>query len=264
MPGPLAVDDLHWADPGTIDVLELLVGHLPLLAAARSSDPATGGLVERLTAAGFECLRVGPLGPEDAAAIVRHHRTDLGPTAVRRIVRRCGGVPLLLAELAAGDAEVSESLRLSIDTRVASLSTTAARLLGLVALAGRPLSAASLSGDDVRQLTDLGLVRETAEGIEVSHAVLAEHVTARLDADSRRDLHRELAVLAGSAGEAARHHEAAGDLAQARAAALEAAANAEDRPVELAAHLAVAARCSGDSEADSLRLRAAWALALAM
>lgn len=42
--GVLLVDDLQWADDGTLQVLERLVGEVPLLLAVRRGDPAAEGV----------------------------------------------------------------------------------------------------------------------------------------------------------------------------------------------------------------------------
>ena len=54
-PFVLFLDDLQWADPSTLDLLEHLLGDprrrsLMLVGAVRTDDPGTAGIVERLHA----------------------------------------------------------------------------------------------------------------------------------------------------------------------------------------------------------------------
>lgn len=262
--GTLALDDLHWADPGTLQVVELLADVVPMVAAVRSGAEGSDTLVERLERLGFLVFRLAPLAPEDAADLVRSLRADASDIAVSRLVRRCGGVPLLLTRLAGPKGEASESLRISLSSRLQRVSDEAADLFGLLAVIGRPVSLSLVDAPHVDELVGATLAVRRDDEVEVAHAVLADLAGARLSDDERRALHRRAAQLATDSGERARHLEASGDLDEARALALRAAAEAEERPAEASAHLAVAARCSVGQQADELRLRAANALLVAL
>jgi len=266
--GLLALDDLHWADEGTLQVVELLAASVPLAVTFRIGDPATEAVRSRLEPLGFAFVQLEPLDPEDAAALVRQARPDVTAVSLARVVRRCGGVPLLLTQLAGPEGEEAESLRLALASRLRGVSPAAGELFGLLSLVGRPVAiGADAPPERVTELESAGLVRRHAQGAEVVHAILADMAVSRLSDERRRELHRGAAELVTDPGERARHLEAAGDTDAARELALEAAtaaASVAGQATEVAAHLAVAARCASGGEADTLRLRAAAALVEAL
>jgi DNA-binding CsgD family transcriptional regulator len=255
--GVLFLDDVQWADADTLALLPLLTPRVRLVAAVRHGGPAADGALDQLSALGFAQLPVEPLAPADTAALVRTIRSELSQTAVGLLVERSGGNPLLAEELAA-HGEVSASTRLALGARLDGLGAGPRRVLGLLALAGRPLDEKML-GADADGLVAGGLVRRLGSAVEIRHALLAEAVVDELGVGERRRLHSELARTLSDAGEAARHHGAAGENEAAVERAL-AAAEAAERPGEVAAHLAVAAANSRGESADALRLRAARAL----
>ena len=260
----LVIDDVHWADEGTIEAIELLAPSVPIAAAARPGGPAWTTLQDRLLGAGFVVVELPPLADAEAEAVVRAARADLSVTAIRRLVRRCGGNPLLLGELAGHDGEAAESLRLVVGERVSALSESARSCFSLLSLAGRPIPRQALATRDVGALRSARLVQLRGDDVEVRHALIGEIAVARLDAPSTMLLHRRLADIVETPGEVARHLEAAGEPVAAAEAALRAASTAVDHPAERAAHLGVAARCTTGAEADALRLSAASALASAL
>jgi DNA-binding CsgD family transcriptional regulator len=256
--GVLLLDDLHWADAATVEVVTLLAGRVGLLAGVRRGDGAASTVLDRFRAAGFTEVPLAPLGAEDAAAVVRSLRPDLGTAAVRRVVDRTGGNPLLLRELTTS-GEPTASLRLAIAARLRRLDAVGRDTFALLALAGRPLPAETLDEAGVKSLLDADLVVEASTGIAVRHALLAEVMIEQLSDDEVRELHLTLAGTVGDDGEAAHHYRLAGARQAAYEAALRAAQRSE-RAGEQAAHLAIAAECASGPTADELRLRAAEAL----
>ena len=255
----LFVDDLHWADGDSLEVVSLLAERVALVAAVRRGDPGAPQAVEALGAAGFELLPIDPLADQDAAELVAQLRPGLPMSAVEALVRRSGGNPLLLEELAAS-GEPTESLRLSLAARLRHIAPAAREAIGLLALAGRPLDPDEL-GPAGTELVDAGLAVHDGARTSLRHALLGETLAELLDDDERRRLHALLAERL-SAGEAARHYAAAGQRTQALDSAL-AAAEAAATPGERASHLEIAAECAGGAQATSLRLEAARALAAA-
>lgn len=256
--GVLLVDDLHWADSATIEALILLCGRIRMLAGVRLGDPGAGPITDQLLGAGFVALNLAPLAPADSTELVRSLRPDLAPVALDRLVRRTGGNPLLLNELAAS-GDPSPSLRLMLTARLRLLDVAGRDAFGLLALAGRPLPPGVLGKPGVKSLLDVGLGVVDPQGIAVRHAVLAEIAIDTFDTDERRALHARLARAVDDDGEAARHYAEAGEITRAHDAAMR-AADAAVRPGERASHLAIAATCASGPEADALRLRAALAL----
>jgi class 3 adenylate cyclase len=103
---PLTVlcEDLHWADDSTAQVVQAvgaIVSDLPLeLIVTRWPKPVTPIDLEAITS-GFTIVPVEPLAAATAAHLVRAVAGEgLSPERVDDIVNRCGGVPLLLEEVA--------------------------------------------------------------------------------------------------------------------------------------------------------------------
>ena len=262
--GIIALDDLQWADEATLEVVALLADSTPIAATLRSAAPVSEELRARLVVFGFAVIELAPLPDEEATALVVGMRADLSEVAVRRVVRRCGGVPLLLTQLAGPEGEASESLRIALASRLRGLDPESVALFHLLALIGRPIPAIPSELAVLMPLERAGLVHVRDRTVEIVHAVLAELALEQLTENGRRELHLRAAKRLRDPGEAARHFEAAGDRDRARGLALRAAEAAEDRATEAASHLALAARCSFGGDADELRLRAAVSLMVAL
>ncbi|WP_375479959.1 LuxR C-terminal-related transcriptional regulator [uncultured Jatrophihabitans sp.] len=265
--GVLLLDDLHWAAHTTLDVAARLAGRVAVLAGVRSGEPSTDRAVAQLRSAGYEVVTLPGLTEEQSAQLVAALRPDLSPGGRAQLLARAGGNPLLLRELAA-TGEPSASLRLAIEARLRKLGPVGQDAFNLLALAGRPVSAAAVGEIGVKKLVDADLavlVADRSAGgapmVEARHALLAEIAADRLAADEARALHKRIADEVRDDGEAARHLLLAGQSELAYAAALR-AADATTRPAERARHLAVAAACAVGPDADELRLRAARALEL--
>ena len=93
----LVVEDLHWADPSTLELVGQLLDapdDVPLLfvATSRSREPEL--------AARLELLALDRLGPRDARELVRS-ATDqtLDPALVEQIAAQADGVPLFVEEM---------------------------------------------------------------------------------------------------------------------------------------------------------------------
>jgi class 3 adenylate cyclase len=111
VPTVLAFEDIHWADPGQLDLLEHLASHLRdvpvvLLALARPElmdvRPSWGG--------GLLAQTTIPLEPLSAGDASRFASELLGPAPtsevdLERLVEVAGGNPLFVEELAASIAE---------------------------------------------------------------------------------------------------------------------------------------------------------------
>jgi DNA-binding CsgD family transcriptional regulator len=253
----LVLEDLQWADPATLEVVSLL-GAAPIVVSVRTADSAGDEVVPMLLEWGFATVSIDPLDAEAAEAVVRSTLTDASSVAVARLVRRCGGNPLLLTQLAAGGGEASESLRLALAARLRDATEAAARDFRLLATLGRPVPVNRLDAVVVQELTARRLVERSGEDVSVLHDLLGELALGGMPEADRRELHRRAAEISDDPGEMARHFEGAGDFARAHELATRAAGTAE-RAGERAAHLAVAARCAA-GDADGLRLEAATAL----
>ena len=252
--GILILDDVQWAAPATLEVLELLGGRVAVAAAVRRGDP--GGAAARGRLSAFRAVELDPLPADAAAELVRAGGPRLGRAAVSRIVERAGGNPLLLQELAAG-GEPSESLKLALAARARQLTPAGQHALRLLALLGRP-APVELLGSASAELVEAGLA--AGDGVvAIRHALVAETIAESLTPTERSEAHAELAGRLPDPGEAARHYL----LGDRRAEALErarVAAAAARTPGERAEHLRIAAASTTGPEAGELRLAAARAL----
>ncbi|WP_225320570.1 BTAD domain-containing putative transcriptional regulator [Streptomyces luteolifulvus] len=101
----LALDDLHWADDGTVELIDHLLRHPPraalLLALAhrpRQLSPRLSTGLARAEAEGRAVrLELGPLSAEDAAPL---YGKGLGPGRWRQLYEAGGGNPFYLEALA--------------------------------------------------------------------------------------------------------------------------------------------------------------------
>src|SRR5579885_462089 len=147
-PTVLVFEDIHWAQPSELALLEYLARHLRdapvlLVAAARpellDARPTWGaGLAAQTT------IPLDPLRAEEAAELAgRLVRTQgAAPAELAAIVETSGGNPLFLEELAASLAEVETSGGLPVTVREA----IAARIDALPAEAREALLGASVVG----------------------------------------------------------------------------------------------------------------------
>ncbi len=102
----LVLDDLHWADPASIELVSFLLGHPPdspvlmVLAWRPGEAPGlAGALVARARDLPRTALRLTSLS-EDALAVMLGG--DLGGTTLRSVFRASGGNPFYAEALAAG------------------------------------------------------------------------------------------------------------------------------------------------------------------
>jgi ATP/maltotriose-dependent transcriptional regulator MalT len=170
---PLVVclDDVHWADPASIDALAALVRRppaAPVLVAATAREgqvPATlaAALAEALRDGRAISLSLGPLTEAQAGELV-------GPAA-SAIYRASGGNPFYLEQLARVGADARGAADLAADGSVpqAVAAALAGELADLTVDARRALDGASVAGDPF----ELGLAAEIAELSEAAalHAI---------------------------------------------------------------------------------------------
>lgn len=101
----LCVDDAQWLDPASHRVLERLLGAAPALMILVLTQPAAGmGWRDRMVAAGFAHLLLGPLSRDDLRSLIR---LRLGCEAVddallTQIEARTGRHPFFSAEMVQG------------------------------------------------------------------------------------------------------------------------------------------------------------------
>jgi DNA-binding CsgD family transcriptional regulator len=284
----VVAEDVHWLDSSTCEVLAFVSRRLGadpigLIGTAREAELDDNPLA----GAGLAELRLGPLDPEAAAALLDAH-AELDPAVRQQVLEEAAGNPLALMEL---PLTVSQHGRGEVLDRWIPLTKRleqafASRLPGLPALTLTALLAAGLNDGD--SLPEVLAAASLVAGAQVSVADVAEAVAARLaevDGPSVRFRHplvrSAVCEAAGPAGRHAMHlalaqvlegvpdrqvwHRAAASLApdEKVAAGLDAAADRALRRGAIAgqaAALVQAARLSPNSAGRGQRLiRAAWA-----
>ncbi|MFE7902068.1 AAA family ATPase [Streptomyces sp. NPDC057424] len=272
----LVLEDLHWADQSSRDLLRFLLGRgvlrhrLAVFASYRADDlhrrhPLRPLLAELVRLPAVERLELRPLADPDVNRLVRALEPRPLPEAtVRRIVERAEGNAFYAEELlAATDTEsggVPSGLADVLLIRFEQLSETTQQVLRTAAVAGRRVDhdllreAVGLPEAELesalreavgRQL----LVAGDDDTYSFRHALAREAVYADLLPGERARLHGAFArLLAGrgnlaeSAAERAHHYRESHDLAEALAASLEAADHAQQvgAPAEEQRHLEAA------------------------
>jgi tetratricopeptide (TPR) repeat protein len=222
----VVVEDLHWADDATLDVLGYLarrIANLPavLVLTYRDEAAASGHPVHRLlgSLAGRPVVRL-PLRSLSSAAVA-------GLAAgsgwdLRRLHTLTGGNPFYVTEaLAEAGPGVPVSVSDAVLARVSRLDDTARsaveQLSVVPTIVGLDL-ALSLLGDRLDALAEAearGIVTSRAEGLTFRHELARQAVEQSLSPLRKRTLHRAVAAAlqAERAPDLARlvHHAAAAD-----------------------------------------------------
>lgn len=258
-PDILFVDDVQWADPGTVDVLVRLCGRVAVILAIRTGTDAGEHALRAFEGADPVLVRLGPLSEDGAARLVASRRPTLPADQARTIAALGAGNPFALEQLAEG-GDPSADLRRAISVRLDQLDAGHLDALMILAVSDRPLPADRLPW--AADLITAGMAVLTADGVAVRHALIADAVLARLDPETRSAVHRRVAGLVEPPGERARHLAAAGDTREAHALALRAVKEATT-PGERGAHLRLASATADGPDADGLRIQAAAALRVA-
>ena len=246
-PRLVVLEDLHWADEATLDVIRLLgrrVARLPALVIATYRDDELDRLhrlrvvLGELSGPAVDRLRVEPLSPAAVHELAAGRGID-----DERLYERTGGNALFVTEVLAaeGVADAPATVRDAVLARASRLSERGRRLLEAVAV--MPPRAELWLLEHVAQpdLAELesclasGMLRVDGNGIAFRHEIARVTIEAELPPDRRVALHRAaLAALAGRADPArlAHHAEAAHD----GEAVLEHATAAGERAARLGAH----------------------------
>jgi DNA-binding NarL/FixJ family response regulator/tetratricopeptide (TPR) repeat protein len=242
----LVIEDTHWADRSSRDLLSFLFSRpfespVAIVASYRSDDlhrrhPLRKVAAEWARIPGVARMQLNPLPSEDVRALVHQlHPTPLTEAEIAGIVQRADGNAFFVEELV-GATRLAQSLPDDLAelllVRLDQLGDEAQAVVRTAAVAGRQVSHDLLaaSSNITLEALDVGLrdaighnvlVPARGESYAFRHALLAEAVYDDLLPGERARLHAAYAsALAGNHGrgtaaELARHARAAHDLATA-------------------------------------------------
>ena len=185
----IVLEDVHWADPSSVEVLQLVVDRLiacrvAIVATARPGEPRAPAL-SRLQRQS-QSIALDGITPADIEAIAIHHTGEtLAPAAAATLHRRTGGNPLFVRELLdAGTTRLSIAAGGLLTDAITALGPVTADVLGTIAIAGRaaPLAATahalSMPADDLelhkRRALDAAILTSGADGVWFRHDLLAD------------------------------------------------------------------------------------------
>jgi DNA-binding CsgD family transcriptional regulator/tetratricopeptide (TPR) repeat protein len=246
----LVVEDAHWADDATLDLLRHLARRVHRLRAlvlvTFRTEEAVGSHALRVlfgdvaNASGVRRVDLNPLTPEGVRALLDDALLDddqapaADPAELHRVT---GGNPFFVTEvIAAGSGVLPRSVREAVLSRAARLSPPAREVLDLVALAG-PRAEVAMVEDLVPELAPAldevlarGVVLLSGDVLTFRHELARLTVLDEVPAIRRRREHRRILGWLEAHGvdpsRLAYHADAAGESDAAREHALAAAGRA--------------------------------------
>jgi DNA-binding CsgD family transcriptional regulator len=253
----IVLDDVHLADPSSIDALQLLAGSLSRSRVLVISSARPGELAEQMLATQvllnleqegvLHRITVGPLRADGIHELVKLILRSVPPRpVVDWLVKRSRGNPLfalsLLQELLDEGADLSNpkllmlpgSLADRISNRVSGLDDAQQTLLEVLAVTGSRVDFGDLArltdrprellGPSLQRLTRSRLVVEEERGrrltYEIAHPLIQELIYEDIGGAQRNVLHRQVGrvlLAMGRLGEAAPHFARSAELGDSEA-----------------------------------------------
>ena len=256
-PAVFVLEDAHWADEATLDVLRLLASRvetIPALVVISYRDDELDGvhplrlvLGELGTARSITRVKVGRLSSEAVTEHAEPYHVDAA-----ELYRKTAGNPFFVVEaLAAGTDGLPETVRDAVLARAARLSPDARALLEAVSVVPQHAEVwllEALAGEVVESLDEClasGMLTAEPTGVAFRHELARLAVEESIAPNTKVELNRRaLAALADPPGGAqdlarlAHHAEAAGDVE----AVLRFAPAAAERAASLGSHREAAAQ----------------------
>lgn len=230
-PTVLFIEDLHWADDATIELLPVLaerIGAEPLLVLAtyRSDDIPRGHAVRRLRTELrrgrlLEEVTIGPMDRDETTRLLAHALGDTpSPDLATLVYDKTQGVPLYVEELAGAllssrrverssdgvrivdgsEVPIPEGITDAVILRLHVLSEAARGHLEIAAVAGIEFDLemiTALAGEEagIEELLDARLITETDAGSGAfRHALIREAILEQIAWSNRRSLNRRIAA----------------------------------------------------------------------
>lgn len=243
-PTLLLLDDVQWADPASLQMLEHVATRMPggaaMVCALRTRAPTPGRDLVRMLAAitraaNHRRIELEPLSSGETAELVE---LELGPAlpapVVRTVHRRAGGNPFFVLELArllvsdegrgpstAGRLGVPSTVRDVVRKRMGALDDRAVALLQIAAVVGIDVDVGILaraagireqtSLDRLESVQELGLISPhpaNPRAFRFAHDLVREAVMEATPVSRRPQMHLDVAdALDGSGAADDRHAE---------------------------------------------------------
>ena len=266
-PTIVVLDDVHWADEATLDVLRLFgrrAESIPMLLVATyrndeldKTHPLWPVVGELGTSAGVRRLRLPSLSLAAVRELASRHAVDADD-----LHRRTAGNPFFVTEvLGAGGAEIPPTVRDAVLARASRLSAPARSLLEAVAVVPARAEAWLLEAfapgemDQFDECLASGMLQDAGNGVAFRHELARLTIEESINPPRRVSLHRAAlrALMDPSLGgpdlaRLAHHAEAAEDAAAVLRFAPAAAEHAASRGAhrEAASQYERALRFAGD------------------
>jgi DNA-binding CsgD family transcriptional regulator len=230
-PTVLVLEDAHWADEATLDVLRLLarrVESVPALVVVTYRDDEVDAnhqlrlvLGDISTTRAVERLKLAPLSASGVATLAEPYDVDAG-----ELYRRTNGNPFFVVEaLATGADAIPATVRDAVLARAARLGPDARALLDAVAIVPQRAELwllESIAGELVAHLDEClgsGMLASDTAGVAFRHELARLALEESVPLKRKVDLHRKaLAALteppygAPDLARLAHHADAAGDV----------------------------------------------------
>ena len=231
-PAIFVLEDVHWADEATLDVLRLLARKLQRSAALvlvtyRDAEldrghPLRFMLGELATGDNVERLKLAPLSRDAVAELAEPHGVD-----ANELYDRTGGNPFFVVEaLAAGVDVIPETVRDAVLARAGRLTPAGRSLLEAIAVVPQQVelwlldALASEVADSLDECVASGMLTFESTGVAFRHELARLAVEDSVAPQRRLELHRRaVAALVRAPGGAvpdlarlAHHAESAGDI----------------------------------------------------
>ncbi|WP_169731962.1 helix-turn-helix transcriptional regulator [Glycomyces arizonensis] len=284
----LVLEDLHWADRSSRDLLAFLTSRLsdqPVLIlgtyrtdALHRAHPLRPLLAELVRLPAVERLHLDPFDSQHAADFVRELNAGLDEETVAKIAAASEGNAFLAEELASAETHtVTFELAEVLLARLERLPDTAQQVVRLASAMGRMFTYERLNAAVWSLLDETGIksereldqalraaishgviVQKSPQAYSFRHALLGEAVYNDLLPGERSRYHQRIAeslagdTRPGAAAELAHHAHESGDLPTALAASVKAAHEADElsAPAESLLHFERALRLLDSVPAD--------------
>ncbi|MEU9559602.1 ATP-binding protein [Streptomyces fumanus] len=230
--GPLVVlvEDLHWLDVSTADIVTFLAARMSVMPALLLATSRADRIYPDRSPRFRHQVPLAPLGREDSLRLLARHAPALTEPQRQRLVERAMGNPLALTEWSAGPslldgAPSTERGRVPMGKRLedsflaeVALLPPATRRALLVAAAGQDssshevLTAArglGLEQSDFAPAEKFGLITLSDGSFRFRHPLVGSAVYDNADSDLRSRVHTELAAVVVDPARAVQHRAAA-------------------------------------------------------